>query len=98
MHRVLRGILGFEWDAENSGKNEKKHGVTDREAEEVFFNEPILIARSAGGGDEVRYAALGKTLGARLLTVIFTLRDKRIRVISAGPMGRSEREIYEKED
>ena len=97
MADILQEVRGFEWDEGNSGKSEKKHGVTDREAEEIFFNEPLLIARSARGGDEVRYAALGKTLGSRLLTAIFTLRSKRIRVISARPMSRRERETYEKE-
>lgn len=97
MHKILRGVRGFEWDDGNSGKNEEKHGVTDREAEEIFFNKPLLIASSAKGGVEVRYAALGKTFGSRLLAVIFTLRSKRIRVISARPMSRKERETYEKE-
>jgi hypothetical protein len=37
MTDVLRGVQGFQWDAGNSGKNEKKHGVTDRESEEIFL-------------------------------------------------------------
>ena len=55
------------------------------------------IGRSPKGEPEVRYAALGKTYGSRLLTVVFTVRSKRIRVISARPMSRREREFYEKE-
>ena len=94
----LRGIEGFEWDQGSSGKNERKHGVTDREAEEVFFNKPLIIGRSSKGGDETRYAALGKTYASRLLAVIFTVRTKRMRVISARPMSRKERKIYEKEN
>ena len=90
-------MQGFEWDEGNSDKNEKKHGVTDREAEEIFFNKPLIIGRSPKGEPEVRYAALGKTYGSRLLTVVFTVRSKRIRVISARPMSRREREFYEKE-
>ena len=90
MQEILRGVRGFEWDDGNSGKNEKKHGVTDREAEEIFFNKPLLIGRSTKGGSEARYAALGKTLGSRLLTVVFTLRSRRIRVISARPKSRRE--------
>ena len=62
---VLRGIQGFEWDEGNSGKNERKHGVTDRESEEIFFNKPLVVARSSKGGREVRYAASGKTYGSR---------------------------------
>jgi uncharacterized DUF497 family protein len=95
---VLRGVSGFEWDAGNSGKNERGHGVTDRESEEVFFNKPLFIAQSPKGGVEIRYSALGKTYGSRLLAVVFTIRAKRIRVISARPMSRSERKFYEKED
>lgn len=97
MLEILRGIQGFEWDEGNSGKNEKKHGITDREAEEIFFNKSLIIGRSTRGEPEVRYAALGKTYGSRLLAVVFTVRSKRIRVISARPMSRKEREFYEEE-
>jgi uncharacterized protein len=95
MAEVLRGIAGFQWDKGNSGKNEKKHGVTDRESEEIFFNKPLVVARSVKGSPEIRYAALGKTSGSRLLAVVFTIRANRIRIISARPMSKSERELYE---
>jgi|SRR3990172_5825612 len=98
MPDILRGIKGFEWDQGNSRKNESKHGVTDRESEEIFFNEPLVIVRSSKGGAESRYAALGKTYGSRLLAVVFTLRANKIRVISARPMSRGERKLYEKEN
>ena len=97
MAEVLRGITGFQWDLGNSGKNEREHGVTDRESEEIFFNKPLLVARSVKGIPEIRYAALGKTYGSRLLAVVFTTRANKIRVISARPMSRKERELYEKE-
>jgi len=35
-------VLDFEWDQGNSMKNEK-HSVSDAEAEQVFFNEPLLV-------------------------------------------------------
>ena len=94
----ILGIRGFEWTEGNSSKNEKKHGVTDREAEEIFFNKPLIIGRSLKGEPEMRYAALEKTYGSRLLAVVFTIRSKRIRVISARPMSRKERKLYEKEN
>ena len=97
MSEILKGIRGFEWDEGNSGKNEKRHGITDREAEEIFFNKPLFIGRSPKGSPEVRYAALGQTYGSRLLAVVFTIRSKRIRVISARPMSRKERKLYEEE-
>ena len=91
-------IVGFEWDAGNDRKNEVKHSVTPVEAEEVFFNNPLLIStddkHSAG---ERRYLALGKTNLERQLTVIFTLRQDAtlIRVISARDQHRKERHLYE---
>jgi uncharacterized DUF497 family protein len=97
MPEILSDIQGFEWDDGNSGKNEKKHGVTDREAEEIFFNKPLIIGRSIKGQPEMRYAALGKTYGSRLLAVVFTIRAKRLRVISARPMSKKERTLHEKE-
>lgn len=98
MPEILKRIEGFEWDEENSGNNEKKHGITDREAEEICFNEPLMIGRRLKGELEVRYAALGKTYGSRLSAVVFTIRSKRIRVISARPMSRKERMLYEQEN
>ena len=97
MSDVLRGIRGFEWDERNSAKNEAKHGVTNRESEGIFFNKPLVIARGSKGGNVIRYVALGKTSGSRLLTVVFSVRAKRIRVISARPMSRNERKVYEEE-
>ena len=98
MAEELRRVKGFEWDSGNSAKNEAKHGVTDRECEEIFFNKPLVVTRSSKGGKEIRHVALGKTYGSRLLTVVFTIRANRIRVISARPMSRNERSVYEKED
>ena len=98
MSEVLRRVKGFHWDEGNSTKNEAKHGVTDRESEEIFFNKPLVVTRSSKEEKEIRYVALGKTYGSRLLTVVFTVRANRIRVISARPMSRNERKLYEKED
>jgi uncharacterized DUF497 family protein len=94
----LAEIKGFDWDEGNTRKNEK-HGVSMAEAEQVFFNAPLLVL-----GDlkhirqERRFHALGKTDDKRLLHITFTLRGRgeKIRVISARDMHRKERAIYEK--
>ena len=91
-------IVGFEWDAGNSRKNEVKHSVMPSEAEEVFFNNPLLISSDDQHSEsERRYLALGKTNQARALTVIFTLRQdgSLIRIISARDQHRKERHLYE---
>jgi uncharacterized DUF497 family protein len=90
-------ITGFDWDDGNARKNDK-HGVAQAQAEEVFFNQPLLMLDDLLHRDqEARYHALGKTLEGRLLHVTFTLRGggTLIRVISARDMHRKERSVYE---
>lgn len=90
-------IVGFEWNAGNARKNEK-HGVTAAEAEQVFFNQPLLLLEDVRHSqDEPRFHALGHTHDGRLLHITFTLREAGtlIRVISARDMHRKERTIYE---
>jgi uncharacterized protein len=96
--KVLSHVIGFEWDAGNAQKNWQKHQVSNVEAEEVFFNQPLLVVSDEKHSDlELRYLALGKTNEGRLLHLSFTLRKDRtlIRVISARDMHRKERKMYE---
>ncbi len=91
-------VTGFDWDEGNSRKNADKHGVSQSEAEAIFFNEPLLLLEDARHSQtEARYHALGETDDARLLHITFTLRQggTLIRVISARDMHRKERAIYE---
>jgi uncharacterized DUF497 family protein len=94
---ALERVIGFDWDAGNSRKSTDKHGVSQAEAEQVFFNDPLVLADPAHSGSEVRFHALGRTDEARLLHITFTLRQSgvKIRVISARAMHRRERRIYE---
>jgi uncharacterized protein len=90
-------IEGFQWDAGNSRKNADKHAVSQGEAEQMFFNEPLLLlADERHSGAEQRFHALGLTDDGRHLHVTFTLREdgRRIRVISARDMHRKERTRY----
>jgi uncharacterized protein len=94
---ILEKVAGFDWDAGNARKNDR-HGVSMAEAEQVFFNVPVLmLPDSAHSQSEPRYHALGKTIDGRRLHISFTLRGvgKLIRVISARDMHRKERAHYE---
>ena len=93
----LTKVVGFEWDEGNSRKNEQ-HGVSMAEAEQVFFNSPLLVLPDPRHSEaELRFHALGKTNEGRRLHITLTLRDagQIIRVISARDMHRKERVIYE---
>lgn len=82
-------VTGFDWDAGNKRKSVEKHDVSQFEAEQVFFNEPLLVLEDVKHSqNEDRYHALGKTDKTRLLHITFTLRSagRLIRVISARDM------------
>ena len=92
---------GFQWDDGNQNKSEDKHGVSQAEAEQVFFNDPLLVlSDEKHSASEARFHALGVTDAGRRLHVTFTLREeaKLIRIISARDMSRRERAQYEQED
>ena len=91
-------VSGFEWDKGNARKSVDKHGVNQSEAEQVFFNQPLLVLEdSRHSQEERRFHALGLTDDARKVHIAFTLRgaNSLIRVISARDMYRKERIIYE---
>jgi hypothetical protein len=91
-------IIGFEWDEGNIYKNENKHGLKWTAIEEIFFNEPLLIVEDFKHSlNECRCVALGKNDYQDLVTVVFTVRNNHIRVISARAMSKKERMIYERD-
>ncbi|MFO1050549.1 MAG: BrnT family toxin [Geminicoccaceae bacterium] len=90
-------VVGFEWDAGNARKSVDRHGVTQGEAEAMFFLEPLLVVDEPGHSlTEPRFHALGCTPEGRLLQATFTLRGDGtlLRVISVRAMSRRERRIY----
>ena len=93
--RRLRACTGFQWDAGNADKNWIRHRVSRSEAEEVFFNQPLVVADDDEHSEtEGRFYVLGRTNGGRLLFLVFTIRRRLIRVISARDMTKREREVY----
>ena len=89
-------VTGFEWDEGNRDKNWEKYQVSNSECEEVFFNLPLLLQPDESHSQsEARYYVLGQTNAGRRLFIVFTIREKRVRVISARDMSKRERMIYE---
>ena len=92
-------VVGFDWDAGNARKSADKHSVTQSEAEQAFFNQPLLILEDDRHSfTEARFHALGRTNDDRRLHITFTLRHEAtlIRIISARDMSARERLAYEK--
>lgn len=90
--------LSFQWDKGNIEKNSNKHNINNKEAEEIFFNRPLQIfADLKHSQTEQRFEAFGITDKAKMLTIIFMIRDQKIRIISARIQNKKERRKYEKE-
>jgi len=83
----------FEWDEHHEPKNREKHQVSCEEAESVFgfglFLGPVPC------GVEERFSVMGVTKTERTLFVVYTLRQGKIRVISARDASKKERKAYE---
>jgi uncharacterized DUF497 family protein len=95
--RILPEPIAFQWDGGNIDKNLKKHNVTIQEAEETFASDPFITVADLTHSTktEKRFQALGKTKTGRKLFIAFTIRDKKIRVISIRDMKKKEKQAYE---
>jgi uncharacterized DUF497 family protein len=92
-------VVGFDWDAGNERKSAEKHRISQAEAEQAFFNQPLLVLKDDRHSFvAARFHALGRTDEMRRLHITFTPRraGALIRVISARDMSARERLAYEK--
>lgn len=109
LRALLAQATGFEWDAGSvaagSGTEGSDSEVTRAECEQLFLNEPLVVADeatddepvaedAARSSQEIRGHALGEADDGRLLFAAFVVRDGQIRVTGARPMTRTERQVY----
>lgn len=85
-------LLGFEWDVHNVG-HIALHGVSPEEVEETAGRHHVIIPAAPGRSEE-RWKLFGRTATGRYLVVVFTIRRKRFRTVTAYTMNRAERRIY----
>lgn len=96
--RILPEPVSFQWDKGNIDKNLNKHGVMDKEAEEVFNNEPkFIFGDPKHSQKEERFGLFGYTNLGRKLSIAFTIRGDKVRIITARDMGKKERRAYEQQ-
>ncbi len=89
-------VGNFEWDEIKNLENRQKHGVSFYEAQHAFSDKYRVIAEDlTHGQDEKRYFCFGLNQEkTSILTVRFTYRNGRIRIIGAG-YWRKGKKIYE---
>lgn len=96
--KIFKEPLEFQWDKGNIGKSLKKHKVEDKEVEETFFDKHHRRFKDKiHSKGEQRYQIVGKTKKGRLLFIVFTMRTRKIRIISARDINKREVYLYEKE-
>ena len=86
----------FQWHHGNAFKNIVKHGIHVFEIEEVFYSGSALPLgiQVKPVTSEQRIGVIGSTFQGKLLQVVFTMRDGRIRPISARPANKKEKKRY----
>ena len=85
----------FEWNPTKAERNQRKHGVSFREAMEVF-RDPLSVTFSDRdrSDEEDRFLIIGLSLSRNVLVVAHTYRDDHIRIISARLATKKERAFY----
>ena len=88
--------IAFEWDRRKDSANRRKHSVGFAEASTVF-DDPLSITISDPdhGVDEERSVIIGMSSKQNLLIVVHTVREERIRLVSARSATKHERRNYE---
>ena len=87
----------FEWDEDKNAENQRKHDVDFETAQYTFADPKLVIAEDLEHSrTEKRFYCFGKLKGG-VLTVRFTYRKNRIRIIGAG-FWRKGKKIYEEKN
>ena len=88
--------LTFEWDSDKATLNLRVHGVSLDEASTVF-GDPLsaTLADEKHSQSEQRLLLIGLSANGRLLLLVHSERDERIRLISARRVTRREQNLYE---
>ena len=95
---TLKKPIAFEWDQGNIDKNYASHSIGTHQAEEPFVDPHLIfLPDPKHSRTEKRYLGIGVTKDKITLLVAFTLRGTNVRIISARPANKKERNVYEKQ-
>ena len=89
-------LMEFEWDPKKNAANVAKHGFDFSDAARIFQGTVALFLSPRPEVGEERWIAIGK-LEELTITVVCTLRGRKIRMISARRASEQERDRYEAE-
>jgi uncharacterized DUF497 family protein len=85
--------MQFEWDKNKAKSNFKKHGVDFAEATSVLKDEAAITLHDEHPTED-RYITIGINDIGQLLLIVYTVRNNKIRIISARKANNSEYQQY----
>jgi uncharacterized DUF497 family protein len=86
--------MEFEWDIDKNQANQKKHQISFEEAAEIFRYPTYEIVDTRAGYGETRYIAIGSNSRMTIMSVVYTEREGRLRLISARRANKQEQRLY----
>ncbi|WP_028954195.1 BrnT family toxin [Synechocystis sp. PCC 7509] len=86
--------MEFEWDEDKNKANQRKYQISFEEAAEVFYYPIYEIVDTRFEYGEVRLIGIGRNSQMIILTVVYTEREARIRMISARRANKQEEKLY----
>lgn len=92
VHTIIEMV--YQWNRDKATANLRKHGIDFADAVSVFSDD-LAITIPDERFDEERFVTIGVDAFARVLVVVYTMRDDEIRIISARKATRQERQQYE---
>ena len=96
MLKLFPDTSGFRWDKEHRDLQLPRLRISPGEAEQVFYNLPVVLLDNEWPSQGVRrHALFGKTDGGRLLAIIFSIKGVSAHIIAAREMSRREKAYYE---
>ena len=88
----MAAAVEFDWDEENRN-HLKSHRVSPQEFEQVIENNPVDLDYRVENGEE-RYKSIGVTDKLRVLIIVWTLREGKLRAVTAYSAGKSYERMY----
>ena len=85
-------VLQFEWDEQNV-RHLALHQIAAVEAEQVILNRPVDLESHLRNGEQ-RLAQIGESEAGRILIVVSTMRDHKVRVVTAWPANKHYRRYF----
>lgn len=86
--------MNIEYDLAKAESNFRKHGVSFDEAATAILDENALVMEDVDSKDENRWILVELSSEAQLLTVIYTVRDEFVRIISARKSTKKKAKYY----